>query len=192
MRSAIFFFTGVAVMMAAGWLGLPKVLYKQKQQPLEFSHKAHKVKAEMECSACHDFRPDGSYAGLPKLEGCAACHPEPVGETAAEKKFVESFVKPEKEVDWLVYARQPINARFSHAIHVKKANLKCERCHGNHGNTATLRPYEYNVISGYSRDIWGPSISRLRRASYQGMKMDDCMGCHKEKGAEAGCLGCHR
>jgi len=192
MRAAIFFVTGMAVMLAGGWVGLPKVLYKQKQQPLQFSHKAHKVKAEMDCTACHDFREDASFAGLPKLESCAGCHAEPVGSTAAEKRLVEAYVKPEKEIDWLVYAKQPINARFSHAIHVKKAKLKCERCHGNHGSTATLRPYQYNVVSGYSRDIWGPAISRLGRASYQGMKMDDCIGCHREQRVEAGCLGCHR
>ncbi|MBE0657741.1 MAG: cytochrome c3 family protein [Bryobacteraceae bacterium] len=192
MRSAIFFLTGVAMMLLGGWVGLPKVLYKQQAQPLDFSHKAHVVKAEMDCTGCHDFREDGSFAGVPKLDNCAGCHAEPVGTTANEKKLVEAHVTPEKEIGWLVYSKQPINTRFSHAIHVKKAELKCERCHGEHGKTETLRPYEYNVVSGYSRDIWGRSVSRLRRASHEGMKMDDCMDCHKEKGAVAGCLGCHR
>lgn len=192
MRSGIFFFTGVAMILLGGWVGLPKVLYKRQTQPLDFSHKAHAVKAEMDCTGCHDFREDGSFAGVPRIDNCAGCHAEPVGETANEKKLVDAYVTPEKEVGWLVYSRQPINARFSHAIHVKKAELKCERCHGDHGKSSALRPYEYNVVSGYSRDIWGRSISRLRRANNEGMKMDDCIDCHKEKGAEAGCLGCHR
>lgn len=197
MRSLAFFLSGAILMLAAGWAGLPKALYRQKTQPLEFSHKVHTVKSEMDCAGCHDFREDGSFAGIPKIDNCATCHAAPLGETPAEKKLVEAYVTPEKNVPWLVYSRQPINARFSHAIHVKKAELKCERCHGEHGKTDKLRPYEYNAVSGYSRDIWGKSISRLRRVSnqgmeYSGMKMDDCISCHKQEGAEAGCLGCHR
>ena len=45
---------------------------------------------------------------------------------------------------------------------MKLAELKCEDCHGPHGASDTLRPYEENRISGYSRDIWGGSISGLR------------------------------
>jgi hypothetical protein len=106
--------------------------------------------------------------------------------------MVEKYVKPEKEVPWLVYARQPANVRFSHAIHTKRAGLKCERCHGEDGKSDAMRVYEENRISGYSRDIWGKSISRLRKASNEGMKMDDCESCHAQRGFKTGCLGCHR
>ena len=54
-----------------------------------------------------------------------------------------------------------------------------------------VRVYQLNRISGYSRDIWGHSISRLRRAPHDGMKMSDCEDCHRRHNVEAGCLGCH-
>jgi hypothetical protein len=51
--------------------------------------------------------------------------------------------------------------------------------------------YQVNRISGYNRDIRGHSMSRLRRASHEGMKMSDCEGCHQRHKVEVGCLGCH-
>ena len=69
---------------------------------------------------------------------------------------------------------------------------KCERCHGPHGTSDSLRPFEENRISGYSRDIWGRSISRARNQPGAGMKMDDCARCHKEQGVSTGCLDCHK
>lgn len=193
LRGLCFFLTGVVTIQVAGWVGLPKALYVTKQQPMEYRHKTHAAKSgAAECDGCHTLGSDGVFAGLPKTESCAACHAEPQGKTAAEATLVNSYVKPEKETPWLVYARQPANVRFSHAIHTKRAKLTCERCHGKHGESDALRPYEENRISGYSRDIWGRSISRLRRAANEGMKMDDCEGCHKERGFDTGCLSCHR
>lgn len=191
-RSLLLFTAGAAVMLLAGWVAFPRALYRQVAQPLDFDHKAHTVTAEMECSSCHEYRYDGTFAGIPKIDNCALCHSEPLGETENERKLVDEYITPGKEIPWLVYSRQPINTRFSHSVHTERAKIECERCHGDHGKSATLRPYEYNLVSGYSRDIWGPSISRLRRQPHQGMKMDDCMGCHQERGAVAGCLGCHR
>jgi hypothetical protein len=188
----ISFIGGFALMAAAGWVGLPAALYETKPQPLQFSHKAHRDKGSMACTDCHSYRADGSFSGIPNMEGCAGCHTEAVGETAAEKMFVEQFVKPARAPQWLVYSRQPVNVRFSHAIHTETGKLKCEECHGSHGETATLRPYQQNRISGYGRDIWGQHIARIGLKPGDGMKMTDCEDCHAKRGVTAGCLGCHK
>jgi hypothetical protein len=193
LRGLCFFIAGVAAIQIAGWVGFPKVLYSTKAQPLEYRHKTHAAKSgSAECETCHTLREDGVFAGLPATESCAGCHMEAQGKSAAEAKLVNNYVKTEKETPWLVYARQPANVRFSHAIHTKRAGLKCDRCHGNQGESDAVRPYQENRISGYSRDIWGHSISRLRRTANEGMKMDDCEKCHHEKGLDTGCLGCHQ
>jgi menaquinone reductase, multiheme cytochrome c subunit len=96
------------------------------------------------------------------------------------------------ETPWMVYARQPANVWFSHAIHVQRSGLACTECHGTHGESDQTRVYEQNRISGYSRDVWGHSISRLRRAPHDGMKMSDCEACHKRRNVAVGCLGCHQ
>lgn len=171
--------------LAAGWVGFPRVIYKASPQPVDFNHKIHADKAGQKCDDCHAFRDDGTFAGIPTLDKCSGCHAAPMGTTAAEKNFVDRYVTPNREPEWMAYARQPENVFFSHITHVKRANLKCERCHGDHGQTDTLRPYQQDRISGYSRDIWGPGKER-------GMKMDDCVACHRENGLANSCLDCHK
>ena len=194
LRPLLLFLAGLAAAQVAGWYGFPRALYTTQAQPFEYRHKTHAEKSgSTECDGCHTLRPDGVFAGLPNTaESCGGCHLEAQGTTKAEATLVKDFITPEKDVPWLVRSRQPANVRFSHAIHTKRAALKCARCHGRDGETDTVRPYQQNRVSGYSRDIWGQSISRLRRTADEGMKMDDCESCHKERGFETGCLGCHR
>ena len=192
MRGWVFFLAGLSGMLAAGWAGLPKALYKSEPQPLQFNHKVHAEKAGMECSGCHELKPNGSFTGIPGIDNCAGCHAEPQGTTAAEKLLVRDYVTPNREIPWLVYSRQPINARFSHARHVTAGKLKCETCHGAQGSGTQLPVYEQNRISGYSRNLWGPKMLRVNLQPGQGMKMTDCEACHAQRGVKAGCLGCHQ
>lgn len=194
LRNTSIFAAGVAAALLAGWYGFPRILYASKQQPLAFNHKVHADKAGSKCEDCHAITEAGAFAGIPPIASCAGCHPEPVGETAAEKELVAKYVKPNREIPWLVYSRQPDNVRFSHATHVKTAKLACERCHGTHGTTTALRTYQENRISGYSRDIWGHSIARIsfKPGEHPGMKMDDCAACHKERGVQTSCMACHK
>ncbi len=189
-RALLAFGAGFAATLALGWLGLPAFLYARAEQPAAFNHKLHTSQAGLACPDCHAIRADGSFTGIPTLAKCAECHAEPLGSSAAEKRLVEEFVKPGREIPWRVYARQPDNVRFPHAVHVGRGGIACERCHGSHGASEMLRPFETNRISGYSRDIWGPSLSRLGRRPGAGMKMSDCEDCHAP--ARTSCLACHR
>lgn len=192
-RNTIVFGFGLTVALFAGWFVFPRVLYVQKHQPLDFLHKTHAEKSGVaECSECHTLRDDGTFAGFPPTEKCAACHAERIGETPAEATLVNDYIKPGHETPWLVYSQQPKNVWFSHAIHVKRAGLACAECHSTYGESDQVRVLEVNRISGYSRDIWGHSISRLRRAPHDGMKMSDCEDCHQGHSIEVGCLGCHQ
>ncbi|RPJ55168.1 MAG: cytochrome C [Acidobacteria bacterium] len=180
-------------MLGIGWLVYPLALYETTDQPLQFSHKTHTgEKAGMACEDCHGFREDGTFAGIPRLENCANCHSEAQGTSAAEKALIEKYVSTNQEIPWLVYSRQPENVYFSHVQHVKLAEIKCERCHGPHGTSETLPPYQRNRISGYSRNIWGQSISGISTAPWDGMKMDDCEHCHAERSVGTSCMGCHK
>jgi menaquinone reductase, multiheme cytochrome c subunit len=192
-RNTLAFALGLATALFVGWVVFPHVLYSRKQQPLDFLHKTHAEKSGVaDCSECHTIREDGTFAGLPPMEKCAGCHSERVGESKAEAILVDRYIKPSHDTPWLVYARQPANVWFSHAIHVKRAKLQCSECHSTYGESDTLRAYEVNRISGYSRDIWGRSMSRLRRLPGDGMKMSDCENCHQKHNVEVGCLGCHQ
>ena len=109
-------------------------------------------------------------------------------------------MKQEREVPWLIYSRQPACVFFSHAAHVKMANIDCVTCHGHIGESESLRPYQENRISGYSRDIWGKHPLGLKRNPWDRMKMDDCAECHAQAEVSGGsvqtqrdgCLVCHK
>lgn len=193
LRGKMAFFAGLLCMLAIGWLVFPLALYETLEQPLQFSHKTHTGEAVgMTCEDCHTFRTDGSFSGIPPAENCAGCHSEPQGTSAAEKELFHKYLSENREIPWLVYSRQPQNVYFSHIQHVKMAEIKCERCHGPHGQSESLRPFQRNRISGYSRDIWGQSISGVSRAPHDGMKMDDCADCHAQRGTVDSCLLCHK
>lgn len=178
-RSQVAFAAGFAGALALGWLGFPSLRYVAADQPLRFSHRVHTSEATgFGCTDCHAIRADGEFAGIPPLSTCAACHAEAVGSSPEEKRLVEEFVKPGREIPWRVYSRQPDNVRFPHAPHVQGARLACERCHGAHGTSDTLAAFEADPISGYARGL---------------VTMDECEDCHRERGRGAqACIGCHR
>ncbi|PID73895.1 MAG: cytochrome C [Desulfobacterales bacterium] len=194
------FISGFAAFLLIGWAAFPKLLYSRKHQPFDFNHQLHNELVDDGCQSCHYFREDGSYAGVPKLARCVDCHGEMQGETEDERIFVEEYVKTGTEVPWLVYSRQPDCVFFSHAAHVKGAGMDCAICHGPIGHSTSLKPFEQNRISGYSRDIWGQNIAGFKSHTWDRMKMDDCSACHQKEGvaqnsvqtSKGACFVCHK
>ena len=177
---------GTLAALGAGWAGFPHAINRSRLQPVSFSHKVHADKAGTKCEDCHAFRDDGTFAGIPTLEKCAGCHAAPMGTTAAEKAFIDQYVTPGREPQWADYARQPLNVFFSHGAHVKRGGMSCESCHGAVGASDSLRPYSEDRISGYSADIWKVA------GTNHGMKMANCVDCHRANGMEHSCLDCHK
>jgi hypothetical protein len=177
-RGTLVFGLGVAVALAAGWFAFPRALYLHAQQPVEFRHKTHAEKSgTAQCGDCHSFRDDGSFAGIPRIEACAACHADRIGTSRAEAVLVDSYIKKGRETPWLDNYRQPANVWFSHAIHTRLAKLSCQECHGAYGTGDGEPPYESNRISGYSRTV---------------LDMNGCEDCHRKHRVEVSCLGCHK
>jgi len=179
----LFFILGLIASSIVGWAVFPKLLYSQKKQPIDFNHVLHVEEVENSCESCHFFREDGTFSGVPKLEQCIECHEEVQGDSYDEIKFVEEYVSKGREVPWLIYAKQPDSVFFSHAAHIKGAYMDCITCHGHTGESESLRAYEYNRITGYSRDIWGKNIAGFKKNSWDRMKMDDCADCHEKNSA---------
>jgi menaquinone reductase, multiheme cytochrome c subunit len=192
-RGMIIGLGGVSAGLALGWLVLPAVLYTSEPQPLHFSHKTHMgERVGMTCEVCHEFAADGTFEGIPSIAECSECHSSLVGTSEAEKRLVEEFVTPKKEIPWKIYLRQPDNAFFPHSPHVKLAKIGCTECHGPHGESDQLRPYEENRLTGYSRDVWGRNIAGIHTNAWEGMKMDRCVKCHQERNRTDGCIICHK
>jgi hypothetical protein len=195
----IFFVAGLIVALIIGWVVYPALLYSERNQPLHFSHAHHgpDSSAGLECEDCHSFYEDGSFSGIPKLEKCMECHEDPeapLSDDPEEKKLLTEYVKPSKEIPWLVYSRQPDCVYFPHIAHVQMANIECKHCHGDFGTSDAMPVYKVNRISRYSIDIWGRNISGYKKNPWDRMKMDDCADCHKERGKEShnACFVCHK
>ena len=125
---------GFAAALAAGWGAFPRPLYEDSRSR-RIRHKTHAAKsATSDCMDCHTLRADGAFAGIPRTElRRLSCRAD--GHFAAEATLVNNYLKPNRETPWLVYARQPANVRFSHAIHVTRGQLECGRCHGAQGES---------------------------------------------------------
>jgi hypothetical protein len=196
----LFFIIGLVASLVLGWVIFPQLLYSKKEQPVDFNHALHNELVEDSCESCHFFREDGTYSGVPKLAQCIDCHEEVNGEDPEEEKFVTQYVAKGREVPWLVYARQPDCVFFSHIAHVKMGEMDCVTCHGHIGESESLKVYEANRITGYSRDIWGKNIAGIKWNSWDRMKMDDCSECHQRDNvnqgsvqtAKGGCFVCHK
>jgi len=196
----LFFILGLAASLVVGWVIFPQLLYSKKKQPIDFNHALHNELVEDSCESCHFFREDGTYSGVPTLAQCIDCHEEVNGEDPEEEKFVTQYVAKGREVPWLVYARQPDCVFFSHIAHVKMGRMDCVTCHGHIGESESLKVYEANRITGYSRDIWGKNIAGIKWNSWDRMKMDDCSECHQRdnvnqgsvQSGKGGCFVCHK
>jgi len=196
----LFFMIGFVLSLVVGWVVFPKLLYSQKKQPIDFNHVQHMELVDEGCESCHFFREDGSFSGAPTLAQCIDCHEEVQGDTPNEIKFVDAYVQKDREVPWLIYAKQPQCVYFSHVAHVKMGNMDCVTCHGYIGESTELPIYEQNRISLYSRNIWGKNIGGFKKNTWDRMKMDDCAECHGKEGVrqasvqtgKGGCFVCHK
>ncbi len=206
-KDGVFFVLGFIGSLILGWVIFPMALYSSQSQPMDFNHALHLnpeivdgIEGDTEaekCLYCHEFRDDGTFAGIPKLEKCTECHDDPespLGETPEEKEFLEKHVAEEIEIPWLSYYRQPDCVFFSHVAHVQMGEVECGSCHGDHGTSEILPVYKKNRLTGYSIDIWGRRISGWKSNPWDRMKMDDCAECHTEKGHEENnaCFVCHK
>jgi hypothetical protein len=203
----VYFAAGLFPALIIGWLVFPAILYSKQAQPMNFNHALHmdpeivsEIKGDTEterCLYCHAFRNDGTFTGIPGIDVCSECHNKndfPLGESEEEELLIRDYVANKQEIPWLSYSRQPDCVYFSHIAHIEMGRLECMICHGAKGKNQVLPAFEKNRISGYSRNIWGKNISGLKRNTWDSMKMDDCAGCHKEKGHEENnaCFTCHK
>ena len=173
----LLFVVGFAGALFVGWFVFPKILYSTHYQPINYNHALHQEEAGMSCEDCHFFREDGTSAGKPALSACVECHEEPQGETESEARLVSEFVEPEKEIPWISYSRQPDNVFFSHAAHVKMAEMECTDCHRDVEQETVAPPVKINRLTDYPNEI---------------MKMYVCEDCHAKEHVSNSCDVCHK
>lgn len=122
----------------------------------------------MACAECHRGTGSETWAGVPTLDDCLACHalgPAKHADIAKLRALARQGVAP----DWGGLYRLAAHARFSHRAHAH-AKMACGACHGKTGE----------------REV---SVRENRRFGEE--LMDWCISCHVEKKAATDCLACH-
>jgi Cytochrome c7 and related cytochrome c/Class III cytochrome C family len=137
---------------------------ESEAQPIPFSHKLHAQFVE-DCLLCHEMPEPGWSMGYPSEAICMECHTTIKPDSPFIKKLA-MYEKEEKSVPWVRVYHVPDFVYFSHKVHVRKAKLGCEPCHG----------------SVAECDI----ITKVRPTT-----MAACMDCHKDSGAPLRCDTCH-
>ncbi|HTP88892.1 MAG TPA: cytochrome c3 family protein [Bryobacteraceae bacterium] len=125
-------------------------IYPLAAQPYEFGHRTH-LTMRLECVRCH---PDTAQRDAPPAKGestyspdaCLDCH----GRAILDLRIV----------------LQPPIAHFSHAVHMKLKNERCESCH--HGLLESEKVTD--------------AVNPL---------MGECGACHKEIAQPERCVLCH-
>jgi len=134
-------------------------------QPVAFSHKLHAGENEIGCTMCHAYAEHSTVAGIPSMGRCRGCHRF----VAKDKPEIQSLLKAaddEKPIAWARVHRVPDHVYFTHERHVA-AGLRCQQCHGEVQTMDTVR-----------------QVAPLT--------MGWCVDCHRERGADTGCLVCHK
>lgn len=167
---------GLALGLAAGWLALPRAVWTSVTQPVRFGHKAH-LRQDIPCARCHFGGPDGGFSGLPPVAVCADCHAQPTGGSSEDEREMDRltalYIRPGREIPWLVSTALPGHVRFVHAPHL---DAPCASCHPDMSR----------------QDSLSVTLNRISGASRQAMPMARCRACHVSRGAPSGCAACHR
>jgi hypothetical protein len=134
------------------------------EQPVKYSHQAHVEKTGMECQYCHSSVHKSSFATIPSLESCMACHTY-VKPESAEVKKVKEYWEAKKPIEWIPVSGLPEHTRVDHQRHIA-AGIACYVCHG--------QVNKMEVVEKVSS-----------------FKMGFCLSCHRENGASTDCGACH-
>lgn len=196
----LIFLAGFVFFHVAGKYAVPALVYSRQRQPVAFSHVHHGQDVGVSCDTCHFFYEDGSWSGIPKIDVCANCHSEILGESEEEKKLVTDYIQKGEEVQWGLYFRQPQCVSFSHSSHVRRAKLACETCHGPQGLSRTPVEYLTNRITKYSYVVYendssfniNTVVGKREKNVWGTMGMDECAACHRARGTSTACFICHK
>jgi hypothetical protein len=153
----LFFVIAGGVLLLAFWIPGAE---SGVEQPIQFPHKTH-IDLKLVCTGCHQRAEKGAVAGRPPTALCLACHMG--GDTKSKEiEKLRAFGKRGQEVPWQRVWRLPSHVYFPHRIHVTRAKIKCQTCHG---------PME---------TLTGPPAAPLKK-----LTMWECIGCHETwKGSE--------
>jgi hypothetical protein len=134
-------------------------------QPVAFSHKVHAKDNELGCTMCHAYAERSTVAGIPSIARCRGCHRFVAKDKPEVQKILKAFDEG-KPIEWNRVHRLPDHVYFAHERHVR-GGVRCQECHG---------------------DVASMDLAR----QVSPLTMGWCVDCHRARGADTGCVTCHK
>ena len=144
------------------------------EQPIAFPHTVHVQEAGIDCEFCHRSVAKADAATVPAVEQCLICHEVIDGSQKSEINVLLAYANAGQPIDWNRVHRMPDHVQFAHEPHIRHftqaegipVGQVCAKCHGDVG-----------------------SMEQVRQV--RGLKMGDCVDCHKQNDAPTDCVACH-
>lgn len=165
LRFAIaFLLVSAGIVVLVGRIFISSPSQQLPSQPLAFPHLVHAGKLNIACVFCHRTAQTQAVAGIPSLEQCMFCHQAVAKDRPDVAKLVKAYERG-TPLNWLRINRLPDTAHFEHVAHIR-VNISCRDCHG--------------------------AVEQMKKVTpVRSLKMGDCLGCHRSKGAPTSCSTCH-
>ncbi len=157
------------------------------EQPIQYSHKLHAGKLQIDCQYCHFNARRSIHAGIPSTQTCMNCHQLVPTEGRSEQaqadlaKLKEHYESGEP-IPWVKVHDLPDFVYFTHKRHVR-GGVACQECHGEVQDDMTVAYRVGELTMGWCLNCHEshPKVdenygahAELRRA-----EMKDCWTCHK-------------
>lgn len=99
-----------------------------RAQPTPFTHQIHAGVLGIDCLYCHTSAERSTFAGMPSVDSCLACHSEIQG--SLWLKDLSERRAQDRPIEWVRVTDLPEFVYFNHSMHVRGRGIDCETCHG--------------------------------------------------------------
>ncbi len=143
-------------------------------QPINYSHKVHAGKLQIDCKYCHSTATKSKQASIPSANTCMNCHkyitlrdkydgkvsPEiskiykAIGWDPEANAYIPNY--KQKPIEWVRIHNLPDLSYFNHSQHVVAGKVECQTCHG-------------------------PVQEMDKVYQFSNLQMEWCINCHKER-----------
>jgi len=180
--------------------------FEELEQPVNYSHKLHAGKLQIECQYCHTYARRSIHAGIPPSQVCMNCHSATADEAGTIKskvsidgrkqkaqedlKYLWDKFNKNEEIPWVKVHDLPDFVYFPHKRHVK-AGVLCQECHGEVQDDMTVARRMGELTMGWCLNCHEshPSITEnycsdesaqsCPEEQLRRAEIKDCWNCHK-------------
>lgn len=206
----------VVAFVVTAWLGQPVPVLGFDQtfkQPIDFPHTVHAGTGQLidasgvqrtnqngeplmalglDCTFCHRTVTTQANAGVPPVAQCAFCHKaigpdssQPLTELREHAGIIGDTPSP---INWRRVHRLPDHVRFVHEPHIRYLTANPSAI----GNSTSAVTSQTSVMPALTcSTCHGDVASMAQVEQVEGLKMGQCVDCHRDNGAPTDCAACH-